>query len=122
MSEAHSRATQLLETLELVKKHLPEPLSYLFIKRRLRESGDMTELGGVALGEVARYNQLVRRVRQMVQDAEEAAKGKYSGNLATSSEKIESVEEGLRMYEVPVVWRKISYPTRKPILSWLKGL
>lgn len=58
----------------------------------------------------------------MIEDTEEVAKGKYGGSLETTSDKIESVEEGLTMYEVPVVWRKISYPTRKPIMSWLKGL
>ncbi len=58
----------------------------------------------------------------MIQDTEEVAKGKYSGSLETSGDKIESIEEDLAMYEVPVVWRKISYPTQKPIMSWLKGL
>ena len=35
LNEADSKAAVLLETLELVKKNLPETLGYPYIKRRL---------------------------------------------------------------------------------------
>ena len=71
----------MLDTIKTVREHIPRPLNFNKIKHNINAAGGINELGIVAIAEVAKYNQLIRKIRQMIQDTDQCARGKYSGSV-----------------------------------------
>jgi dynein heavy chain len=67
--------------------------------------------------ELLRFNKLLRRIRSTLVDIGNAAKG-----LVVMNAELEVVADGILQSRTPDVWLKVSYPSLKPIASYVGDL
>ena len=67
--------------------------------------------------ELGRFNTLIRVVKQSLDDLSDAMAGKV---IITSE--LESIVSRLLNNQVPEAWSKVCYPSRKPLMSWVRNL
>ena len=74
-------------------------------------------LGVALLQEVTQFNRLLRTLRTSLEHIEQATKG-----LAMNRTENEDTMEALSKFKVPVAWLRASFPSQKPLGSWLTNL
>ena len=69
------------------------------------------------LQEVVRFNRLLKIIKASFEDLKKAING-----LILMSDELDSMFYSLLLNKVPQNWTKVSYPSLKPMNSWLKDL
>lgn len=67
--------------------------------------------------ELGRFNTLIRVVKQSLADISDAMAGKV---IITAE--LESIVSRLLNNQVPEAWANVCYPSRKPLMSWVRNL
>jgi dynein heavy chain len=67
--------------------------------------------------ELLRFNKLLSKVRSTLSDVGKAVRG-----LVVMSSELEAVAAGLMMNATPQAWKKVSYPSLKPLASYITDL
>jgi len=83
----------------------------------LNEKGELNSLQIVLLAEMGRFNRLLKRVSSSLNDLGKAIKG-----LITMSADLDAMYGAMLKNQVPVLWSKVSYPSLKPLSSWIRDL
>jgi len=83
----------------------------------LNDKGELNSLQIVLLAEMGRFNRLLKRVSSSLVDLGKAIKG-----LITMSADLDGMYGSMLKNQVPVLWAKVSYPSLKPLSSWIKDL
>jgi len=71
----------------------------------------------VVCQELQRFNKLITRVRQSLVDLQKAVKG-----LVVMSTDLEGVMNAMLINKLPAFWEKVSYPSLKPLSSYIAEL
>jgi len=71
----------------------------------------------VVCQELQRFNKLLTRVRSSLQDLQKAVKG-----LVVMSADLEGVSKAMIENKLPAMWEKVSYPSLKPLSSYVAEL
>jgi len=77
-------------------------------------NGAYTCLDTVLLQEVDRYNRLLATIRRSLGDLRKAIKG-----LVVMSSELEAMFFSMLNNQVPEMWKKVAYPSLKPLASWV---
>jgi dynein heavy chain, axonemal len=67
--------------------------------------------------ELLRFNKLLRKVRSTLIDVRKAVKG-----LVVMVQELEEVADGIRVNKTPAAWMAVSYPSLKPLVSYVADL
>lgn len=109
------------EFTEAVLLTLPEPLdpkqgacSDLFVKV---EYDLIPSLTTVLLHEIERFNGLLKKMKSSMLDLQKAIKGEI-----VMSQDLDEMYLAILKFQVPPNWKKVSYPSLKPLSSWVSDL
>jgi len=113
---AKSRDETILELASDILARLPADFDLEGVE--IRFPNDPREsMNTVLVQELARYNRLLALIRSSMKDVQAAMKG-----LIVLSSALEAVATDLSLGRVPALWRERSYPTRKPLASYVADL
>ena len=110
----------VIEFTETVLLSLPEPLdprlgsSELFVKV---EYDLIPSLTTVLLHEIERFNNLLKKMKNSMIDLQKAIKGEI-----VMSQELDDMYSAILKFQVPLNWKKVSYPSLKPLSSWVSDL
>jgi len=106
----------LLATSEKLLGDLPEPFDTEAVAASYPV--DYSEsMNTVLAQELLRFNKLLRKVRSSLVDVGKAVKG-----LVVMSAELEDVAGGILTNATPSLWKRFSYPSLKPLLSYAADL
>jgi dynein heavy chain len=74
-------------------------------------------LNSVLIQECIRYNGVTSKVRSSLNDLKRAVTG-----LVVMSQELEHIAASMTQNKVPVAWKEVSYPSVKPLASWVDDL
>ena len=81
------------------------------------EKGDLNAIQIVLQQEMVRFNKLLNRVASSLKDLGKAILG-----LVVMSGELDAMFSAMLVNQVPGLWTKVSYPSLKPLSSWIKDL
>jgi len=111
-----SKDTILAEATEKFLGELKKPFDTEYVEANYPV--DYNESMNTVLNqELLRFNKLIVRVRSTLVDVGKAVKG-----LVVMSPELEEVANGILENMMPGVWKKVSYPSLKPIVSYVGDL
>jgi len=106
----------LAEASEKYLSDIPKPFDTEFVESKYPV--DYNESCNTVLNqELLRFNRLIRRVRSTLTDVGKAVKG-----LVVMSAELEEVANGILTNETPKGWKGVSYPSLKPLVSYVVDL
>ena len=98
---------------EDILKQIREPFKIKEVERvypfRYEES-----MNSVLLQELARFNKLIETIKTTLQTLLKTLKGEFVTNA-----EMEALQASILSNSIPDSWRKNSYPSRKPLLSYI---
>jgi dynein heavy chain len=109
-----------METVANLSKSLPEALdastghSDLFIKV---EYDLIPSLSTVLLQEIEKFNRLTSAIKRSLIDIQRAINGEV-----VMSEELDNMYMAILNSQVPNNWKKVAYPSLKPLASWIRDL
>ena len=110
----------VIEFIQTVISTLPEPLDQkqgtaeLFVKA---EYDLIPSLTTVLLHEIERFNNLLKKMKNSMIDLQKAIKGEI-----VMSQELDDMYSAILKFQVPQNWKKVSYPSLKPLSSWVSDL
>jgi dynein heavy chain len=110
----------VMETVANLSKSLPEALdastghSDLFIKV---EYDLIPSLSTVLLQEIEKFNRLTSAIKRSLIDIQRAINGEV-----VMSEELDNMYMAILNSQVPNNWKKVAYPSLKPLASWIRDL
>lgn len=110
----------VLELVESITKEVPELIDTTSFHKdiiKVNSKGLLHCFSTVLMQEVTKYNQLVTQIFQTLKDLDAAVKGQILMSPA-----LDRMYTSLLINQVPKVWAEISYPSLKPLGSWIKDL
>ncbi|OMJ74343.1 hypothetical protein SteCoe_26764 [Stentor coeruleus] len=108
------------EFIQTVLSSIPEPLdpktglTDLFVKA---EYDLMPSLTTVLLHEIERFNGLLKKMKSSMLDLQKAIKGEI-----VMSQELDDMYSAILKFQVPPNWKRVSYPSLKPLSSWVSDL
>eukprot|EP00933_Yihiella_yeosuensis_P058536 TRINITY_DN5909_c0_g2_i4.p1 TRINITY_DN5909_c0_g2~~TRINITY_DN5909_c0_g2_i4.p1 ORF type:complete len:331 (+),score=76.89 TRINITY_DN5909_c0_g2_i4:219-1211(+) len=106
----------LSEAAEKFLNDLPQPFDVEAVTHKYPV--DYNESMNTVLGqELLRFNKLLRKVRSTLVDVGKAVKG-----LVVMSDELNEVADGILLNKTPGVWMSCSYPSLKPVVSYVADL
>ena len=110
----------ILDLIERLQGGVPEPISKdTFAKEILKVNswGLLHCLSTVLLQEVQRYNNLLSEITVSLQQLNDAVLGKINMSAV-----LDAMNTTLMNNRVPENWTQVSYPSLKPLASWMNDL
>ena len=110
----------VIEFIHTVISTLPEPLDQrqgtaeLFVKA---EYDLIPSLTTVLLHEIERFNNLLKKMKTSMIDLQKAIKGEI-----VMSQELDDMYSAILKFQVPENWKNVSYPSLKPLTSWVADL
>ena len=106
-------ANGVLDTLpETLDPQVGHPDLYVKV-----EYGLIPSLSTVLLHEIERFNKLLTKIKTSLEDLKKAIKGEV-----VMSEELDEMYSSILKLQVPSNWKKVSYPSLKPLASWYEDL
>jgi dynein heavy chain len=116
-SSAHSLdITSSLPIISRYVEHLPADLEMVEVRAKLADE-DYTPYVISSLQEGDRMNLLLQEMRNSLTELELGIGGQL--NIST---RMETLSESLQMNQVNESWRKLAYPSLKPLAAWFEDL
>ncbi|GAX73618.1 hypothetical protein CEUSTIGMA_g1069.t1 [Chlamydomonas eustigma] len=120
-SSGKSSETIVLDAASEILALLPEPLDvekHSVVRNPFSQlsSGHENSLGTVLLQETHRFNTLLSVMMASLKELAKAVKG-----FAVMSSDLEAMFTSILNNQVPALWRKSSYPSLKPLSSWVSN-
>eukprot|EP00118_Oscarella_pearsei_P012540 m.93002 g.93002 ORF g.93002 m.93002 type:complete len:4173 (+) comp36767_c0_seq9:102-12620(+) len=104
------------ETSKSILEKVPEPIAMEPIMKKYPVKYEES-MNTVLIQEVIRYNRLLHAIRGTLMDLLKALKG-----LVVMSQELETMANSLYNNAVPSLWAPKSYPSLKPLASWVTDL
>ena len=111
---------QILDLIELLQSQVPEPIEKNSFAKEILKINNLGLLSchsTVLLQEVQRYNRLVGEISISLMQLHDAVLGKINMSAI-----LDSMHTDLMKNRVPANWIKVSYPTLKPLSSYMTDL
>ena len=83
----------------------------------LTPEGNMRSLSIVLLQEMAKFNNLIRKINSTLGELKKAIQG-----LAVMSQELDEMYLAFQNNVLPGIWRSVSYSSLKPLSSWFKDM
>ena len=115
-TNSSSKAVNLLNIQELISKKIIQSFNIEDIKKKYPLVYEDC-MNSILVQEAMRYNSLLSLLFKSLDDTVKA----YQGLLPLTDE-IEEMANNLNNNKTPSIWIKISYPSRKPLASWVNDL
>jgi dynein heavy chain len=115
-TESNSQLSIIKDIDNLVKKKLPKNINIEIVKKKfpIKKSECMNS---ILIQEIMRYNKLLNLIYITLEDLVYAYKG-----LIPLTDEIEEISTQIISNITPKLWIKSSYPSKKPIGSWIEDL
>lgn len=107
----------ILQLVNSILKALPDTFDISEAKRRYPPESYKESMNAVLIQELKRFNKLLSVIKSSLQDCSKAIKG-----LIVMSPEIESLSESVFQGQVPKLWLNVSYPSVKPLQSYIADL
>lgn len=107
---------QLYERVAVLKGHLEAPFDLVLVKEKFPNDYKQC-LNMNLLQECIVYNLLLARISKALGDLQDAIDGKM-----IYTHELKEIAQHISKEEVPIEWQRVSYPTMKPIASYLVDL
>jgi len=106
----------LTETALDIHSKVPKPYDIEAARAKYKVSHSES-MNTVLVQELMRFNKLINMIRSTVIDLKDA----IAGSVVMSGE-LESLGDQIFDNKIPAMWQKVSYPSKKPLGSWLNDL
>ena len=119
-SDGESPEKQILDLIERLQHQVPEPITKdMFNKEimKINPMGLLHCLSTVLLQEVQRYNNLLAEITTSLTMLHDAILGKIN-----MSKELDAMHTDLNFNRVPSNWARVSFPSLKPLASWMNDL